>query len=80
MTNVSPADAPPLFAENPPPFKIIIGKTEITHLLSAYAQASPGEVFAILGSSGYLEFASFRASAAQTLGIGKGAEVGIVFG
>jgi S-adenosyl-L-methionine hydrolase (adenosine-forming) len=80
MTNITPADAPQMFAENPPPFKIIVGKTEITHLLSAYAQAAQGEVFAILGSSGYLEIASYRASAAQTLGIGKGAEVGVVFG
>ncbi|MBI2818249.1 MAG: SAM-dependent chlorinase/fluorinase [Acidobacteria bacterium] len=79
MTNVTPADVPQLFGENPPAFKVIVGKTEITRMFTAYSQGAPGEVFAILGSSGYLEIVSYRASAAQTLTVGKGAEVGVVF-
>ena len=80
MTNLTPADVPELFTETPPPFKIIVGKSEVTHLKVAYSQGAPGEVFAILGSSGYLEIAANRGSAAQALGAGKGAEVGVVFG
>ena len=34
---------------------------------------------AILGSSGYLEIAANRASAAQALGVSRGAEVGVLF-
>ena len=78
MTNLTPADLPELFRENPAPFKIMVGKGEITQLKTAYADGAQGEVFAILGSSGYLEIAANRASASQTLGVGRGAEVGVV--
>lgn len=78
-TNLKAEDVPDLFTETPPPFKIVIGKTEITRVKTHYGQGAPGEVFAILGSSGYLEIASSRASASATLEVGKGAEVGIIF-
>jgi S-adenosylmethionine hydrolase len=78
MTNLTPADLPELFRENPAPFKMTIGKGEITQLKTAYADGAQGEVFAIVGSSGYLEIAANRASASQTLGVGRGAEVGVV--
>jgi len=80
MTNLTPADLPELFTDNLPPFRFMVGKTEVTHLRQAYSQGAPGEVFVILGSSGYVEIAANRGSAAQTLGVGKGAEVGVVFG
>lgn len=78
MTNLTPADVPELFQANPSSFKIVVGKAEITQLKQAYADGAQGEVFAILGSSGYIEIAANRASAAQALGAGKGAEVGVV--
>ncbi len=78
-TNLKAADVAPLLTETPPPFKIVIGKSEITRVKTNYGQGAPGEVFAILGSSGYLEIASNRASASATLGVGKGAEVGIIY-
>ena len=77
-TNLTPADVPELFTETPPPFKIVVGKTEVTKLVTSYAHEAPGEVFAILGSSGYLEIAVNRASAATAVGVGKGAEVGVL--
>ena len=77
-TNFTPEDLPQLFAENPPPFKIVVGKTEVTKLATSYAHEAPGEVFAILGSTGYLEIAVHRASAAVAVGVGKGAEVGVI--
>lgn len=78
VTNLTPADLPELFAKEPAPFKILVGKTEIHQMKSAYAEGAQGEVFAILGSSGYIEIAANQASTAQALGAGKGAEVGVV--
>ena len=35
-------------------------------------------LFAILGSSGYIEIAANRGSASQALGVGRGVEVGVI--
>jgi S-adenosylmethionine hydrolase len=80
MSNITPADAPELFTDTPPPFKIVVGKTEVTKLRAAYGDGQPGEVFGIVGSSGYLEIAANRASASQATGAVKGADVGVVLG
>jgi S-adenosylmethionine hydrolase len=48
-------------------FAIEIGGRTITQLLSCYAEASPGAVFAIWGSSGLLEISVNQASAAEIL-------------
>jgi hypothetical protein len=80
ITNVTPDDAPALFAGQPGAFKIVVGKTEITNIRQAYAEGSPGEVFGILGSMGYLEIAANRAAAAQITGAAKGSEVTILLG
>ena len=77
ITNITPQDAPALFAERPAPFKIAVGKREITEIQTNYAQGAPGEVFGILGSMGYLEIAANRGSAAQIVGAGKGADVSL---
>jgi len=78
VTNITPQDAPMLFQLDPVPFKILVGKREITTIHTTYAEGQPGEVFGILGSMGYLEIAANRAAAAQVLGVGKGVEVNIV--
>jgi S-adenosylmethionine hydrolase len=78
VTNITPQDVPLLFQPAPPPFKIVVGKREITEIHLTYAEGTPGEVFGILGSMGYLEVAANRGSATQTLGVGKGSEVSIV--
>jgi hypothetical protein len=80
ITNITPQDAPMLFAEQPPTFKIVVGKREITEIKSAYALGAPGEVFGILGSMGYLEIAANRGAAAQLLGVNRGSDVNIVLG
>jgi S-adenosylmethionine hydrolase len=80
ITNITPQDAPMLFAENPGAFKIVVGQREIREIKEAYALGAPGEVFGILGSMGYLEIAANRGSAAQLLGVGKGTDVNIVLG
>lgn len=77
ITNIRPADLPQLF-EPEAQFRIIIGKAEITKMKTAYAQGTPGETFAILGSLGYLEIATNRGMAARMVGADKGSDVGVV--
>jgi S-adenosylmethionine hydrolase len=80
LTNLRPEDLPQLFAENPPPFKIIINKQEITRLNLAYSMGKHSELFAIVGSSGFLEICTNRGSAAKILNVNRGAEVGVMLG
>jgi len=80
ITNITPQDAPMLFVEQPPAFRILIGKQEITEMKNSYAEGAPNEIFGILGSMGYLEIATNRGPAAQILGVGKGSDVNIVLG
>jgi S-adenosylmethionine hydrolase len=79
VTNITPQDAPRLFEATPPTFKIAIGtKTQATRMCINYAEGSPGEIFGILGSMGFLEVATNRGSASQLLGAGKGSEVNVI--
>ena len=78
VTNITPTDVPWMFQPQPPAFKIVIGKQEVTSLKMNYAEGTPGEIFAILGSMGYLEIAANRAAAVQITGAGKGSEVNVV--
>ena len=80
ITNFTPQDAPALFEASVPPFKMVVGKREVTSLRTNYAEGAPGELFAIFGSMGFLEIAANRGSAAQTTGAGKGAEVVLALG
>jgi S-adenosylmethionine hydrolase len=80
ITNITPQDAPSLFGSDPAGFKIVVGKSEITEMRSAYAEGAPGEVFGILGSMGFLEIAANRAAAAQLTGANKGTDVTLVLG
>ena len=80
ITNFTAHDVPQLLKESPGPFKIQVGKTEIAKMKTAYAQGAPGEVFAIMGSMGYLEIATNRGSAARTIGADKGNEVSVALG
>jgi len=80
ITNITPQDAPRLFAAEASGFKIVVGSREITEIHSAYAEGVPGQVFGILGSMGFLEIAANRGAAAQLTGAGKGTEVSIILG
>src|SRR5262245_17521732 len=60
------------------PFWIQIGDRELSQLRSSYAEALPGEIFAIWGSSGLLEISMNQASAAETLRIDKNQEFRVV--
>ena len=77
VTNFTAQDVPAMFEAQVPPFKIVVGKTEITALKNSYTEGGPGEMFAILGSMGYLEISTNRGSATQLSGVGKGGEVNL---
>jgi S-adenosyl-L-methionine hydrolase (adenosine-forming) len=57
------------------PIELRIGAERVRRLALTYTEAEIGEVFAIVGSAGYLEIAANQASAAKILGCGAGAEV-----
>lgn len=67
LTNLTANDLP-----QAPGWKIKIGDREITRFARFFAEIPPGELFAILGSSGLLEIAMNRGSAQQEIGIGSG--------
>ena len=78
ITNLTPQDVPELFSEKPPSFTIIINHQTITHLFTSYSAGKPSELFAILGSSGYLEVCTNQGSAATLLKASRGDEVKFV--
>ena len=80
LTNLRPEDLPQLFAENAPPFKIVINQAEITRLNLSYSMGKASELFAIVGSSGYLEICTNRGSAARALNVNRGVEVSVTIG
>jgi S-adenosylmethionine hydrolase len=57
------------------PFELRAGRERIHRLALTYAETAIGDMFAIVGSSGYLEIAANQASAANLLGCGAGAPV-----
>jgi S-adenosylmethionine hydrolase len=79
MTNVKPEDAPALVADGGK-FAIKIGNGEVKKLVQTFAQGAQGEVFGLIGSSGYLEISVNKGSAAKALGAGRGAEVTVELG
>jgi S-adenosyl-L-methionine hydrolase (adenosine-forming) len=75
VTNLTLRDIPQLFVAQPPEFKIVIGRREVTRIRNSYSEGALDEVFAILGSMGFLEISTNRGSAARALEVGKGTEV-----
>jgi S-adenosylmethionine hydrolase len=57
-----------------------VGPQTVHRLALNYADSDPGEVFLIVGSSGFLEVAVNQASAAKVLGCSAGAPVELVLG
>jgi S-adenosyl-L-methionine hydrolase (adenosine-forming) len=78
ITSFRPADVPQLF-KNGAGFRILAGKGEVRSLHSTFAEGAPGEVFAIVGSTGFLEIACNRGSAADTLAASRGSDVTVQF-
>lgn len=57
------------------PFELGVGLEKITHLALTFSEGNAGDVFAVVGSSGYIEVAVNQASAAKKLGCGVGSPV-----
>jgi len=76
ITNVTADDVPKLVAQGAS-FKISVGNKEVSKFALNYSQGAQGEVFAIIGSSGFLEISVNRGNAARALGVQRGAEVSV---
>lgn len=74
VTNFTPGDVPALAAADGK-FTIRAGNGAITKMVPTFANGAAGEAVGVIGSSGYLEIAVNKGSAARTLGVGRGAEV-----
>jgi S-adenosylmethionine hydrolase len=68
-----PADDFPDLQERP--FEMSVGLQTVSQFARNYAERGPGELFLIIGSSGYMEVSACQASAAKLLGCGVGAPV-----
>lgn len=55
--------------------EIRAGEHRVGRLVTTYAEIAPGEVCSLFGSTDHLEIAANSASAAETLGLGRGAAV-----
>lgn len=58
--------------------KVLVARREVTSVRTSYADGSPGEIFVVLGSTGFYEIVMNKSSAAERLAVGRGAEVGAV--
>jgi S-adenosylmethionine hydrolase len=56
-------------------FELAVGAQSVKRLARSYGECVIGELFLIVGSSGYLEISANQASAAKMLGCGAGAPV-----
>jgi hypothetical protein len=72
ITNLHLDDFPNLQVR---PFRLLAGRQPITRLALTFTECGPGELFVIVGSSGYLEVATNQRSAAEILGCGAGSQV-----
>jgi S-adenosylmethionine hydrolase len=80
VTNFRAKHVPRQIQASPAPFRKKVGQGEIRALKPSFAGGEPGEVFAIMGSMGFLEIVTNRGSAANSLKAGKGSEVSLVIG
>jgi S-adenosylmethionine hydrolase len=60
------------------PIEIAIGHHVVSKVVSTYADAAPGELCAVFGSTDHLEIAANGSDAARELGLERGAPVHIV--
>jgi S-adenosyl-L-methionine hydrolase (adenosine-forming) len=70
ITNFHTSDFRDLEKQN---FAMHLGPRQVNVLVRNYAESSPGEVFLIVGSSGYLEVSVNQGSAAKIIGCEAGA-------
>lgn len=72
VTNFHASEFPDLERRN---FTLTVGLSAVEVMARSYAECGPGELFAIVGSSGYVEVSVGQASAAKAIGCETGAAV-----
>jgi len=72
ITNIHQKDFGDLETRN---FTLSLGPQAVTALAKTYAECAPGELFLILGSSGYYEVSLSQGSAARTVKCEPGAAI-----
>src|SRR5262249_41723025 len=77
ITNITAKDIPQVFDGSSNGFRLTVGKAEISRLCSSYSEGAQGELFAIVGSTGFLEISCNKAAASRVAGADKGSEVGL---
>ncbi len=77
VTNFHASDFPDLDRKN---FSLAIGPRQVGVMAHNYAECGPGELFLIVGSSGYLEVSVGQGSAARTIGCETGAPAELTIG
>ena len=80
ITNIAERDVPAFFSESVPDFKLKVGKAEVTKLKGTFADGTTGEIFAVLGSMGFIEIVANRGNASTAAQAAKGAEIQVSFG
>jgi len=80
ITNLTELDVPGLFSAPAQQVKIVIAGHSVTRVVNSYGEGGDDELFAILGSSGYLEIAARQASAANKLRVGTGEPISVTLG
>jgi S-adenosyl-L-methionine hydrolase (adenosine-forming) len=80
ITNLREEDLPGLFSSSPPAIQLRIAGQVITRVCRSYAEGAAEGLFAIFGSSGYLEIAARQESAAKKLSVREGEPVSVSFG
>jgi S-adenosylmethionine hydrolase len=75
ITNFRASEFPLLETRN---VRLMIGGQRVSVMAHNYAERAPGELFLILGSSGYLEVSIGQGSAAHTVGCETGAAAKLV--
>ena len=74
ITNLQPSDFEPTHG-----FRLRLKGREITRLETDYAAGIGNDIFALVGSAGFVEIAANRRSAAEILGVGTGCELSLIF-
>ena len=75
ITNFQAADFADLALRS---FTMGFGPRQVSKVARNYAECAPGELFVILGSSGYYEVSASQASAAKLIGCETGASIELV--
>ena len=71
ITNFRAEDLPTASIEKGE-IKLQVGSHAVSKIVPTFANGTPGEAFAFVGSSGLLEIGVNKGSAAKTLGLGRG--------